>query len=194
MTYGANSTVALKCNMGACQPPTYTRVLYKSPPNDLQLLSAQSDTWPLICVNHTSIYSVFSKCLCNLNARFTHIFLKITLIPHLFMFCRIKRKIKQGKRKKLRRTKRTVRSTGLSRQGGSPRRREGFGATKEKQEKEEASGLPRQRVLGKDTLCRGEEVRLGEESFTEANEVLIRRHSRVCLGEAYLRQGKACLH
>ena len=57
----------------------------------------------LIGVNHTSIYSVFSRCLCNLNARFTPIFLKITLIPHLLMFYRIKRKIKQGKGKKLRR-------------------------------------------------------------------------------------------
>ena len=54
-------------------------------------------------MNHTSIYSVFSKCLCNLNARFTPIFLKITLIHHFMMFCRIKRKIKQGKGKKLRR-------------------------------------------------------------------------------------------
>ena len=57
----------------------------------------------LIGVNHTSIYSLFSKCLCNLNARFTPIFLKITLIPHVLMFCKIKRKIKQGKGKKLRR-------------------------------------------------------------------------------------------
>ena len=54
-------------------------------------------------VNHTSIYSVFCMYLCNLNARFTHIFLKITLIPHLLMFCWIKRKIKQGNGKKLRR-------------------------------------------------------------------------------------------
>ena len=36
-------------------------------------------------------YSVFSMCLCNLNARFTPIFQKITLIPHLLMFRRIKR-------------------------------------------------------------------------------------------------------
>ena len=35
-------------------------------------------------------------CLGNLNARFTPIFLKITLIPHLLMFCRIRRKIKQS--------------------------------------------------------------------------------------------------
>ena len=35
----------------------------------------------LIGVNDTSIYSVFSMCLCNLNGRFTPIFLKITLIP-----------------------------------------------------------------------------------------------------------------
>ena len=54
-------------------------------------------------MNHISIYSVFSKYLCNLNARFTSIFLNITPIPHLLMFCRIKRKIKQGKGKKLRR-------------------------------------------------------------------------------------------
>ena len=57
----------------------------------------------VIGVNHTSIYSMFFRCLCNLNARFTPIFLNITLIPHLLMFCRIKRKIKQGKGKKLRR-------------------------------------------------------------------------------------------
>ena len=40
--------------------------------------------------------------LCNLNARFTPIFLKITQIPHLLMFCRIKREIKQGKGRKQR--------------------------------------------------------------------------------------------
>ena len=57
----------------------------------------------MIGVNHTSIYSVFSMCLCNLNARFTPTFLKITLIPHLLMFYKIKRKIKQGNGKKLRR-------------------------------------------------------------------------------------------
>ena len=57
----------------------------------------------LIGVNHTSIYSVFSMCFCNLNARFTPIFLKITLINHLLMFYKIKRKIKQGNGKKLRR-------------------------------------------------------------------------------------------
>ena len=54
-------------------------------------------------MNHTSISSVFSRFLCNLNARFTPIFLKITLIPHLLMFCKIRRKIKQGKGKNLRR-------------------------------------------------------------------------------------------
>ena len=42
----------------------------------------------LIGVNHTSIYSVFFMCLCNLNARFTPVFLKITLIPNSLMFCR----------------------------------------------------------------------------------------------------------
>ena len=57
----------------------------------------------MIGVNHTNIDSVFSRCLCNLNARFTPIFLKITLITHFLMFCRIKRKMKQGKDKKIRR-------------------------------------------------------------------------------------------
>ena len=57
----------------------------------------------LIGVNHTCIYIVFSRYLCNLNVRFTPIFLKITLIPHFLMFCRIKRKIKHRKGKKLRR-------------------------------------------------------------------------------------------
>ena len=47
-------------------------------------------------MNHTSIYSVFFMCLCNLKARFTPVFLKITLIPHLLMFCRIRKKIKQN--------------------------------------------------------------------------------------------------
>ena len=35
-------------------------------------------------------------CLCNLNARFTPIFIKITLIPHLLIFCKIRRKIKKS--------------------------------------------------------------------------------------------------
>ena len=47
-------------------------------------------------VNHTNIYNVFFMCLCNLNDRFTPILVKITLIPHLLMFCRIRRKIKQS--------------------------------------------------------------------------------------------------
>ena len=47
-------------------------------------------------LNHTSIYNVFFMCLCNLNARFTLIFVKIILIPHLLIFYRIKRKIKQS--------------------------------------------------------------------------------------------------
>ena len=59
--------------------------------------------YPVIGVNHTGIYNMFSMCLCNLNARFTHIFLNIILIPHLLRFCTIKRQIKQGKGKKLRR-------------------------------------------------------------------------------------------
>ena len=58
---------------------------------------------PWISVNHTSIFRVFSRFLCNIKARFTPIFLKITLIPHLLMFCKIRRKIKQGKSKNLRR-------------------------------------------------------------------------------------------
>ena len=57
----------------------------------------------VIGVNLTSIFNVFSMCLCNLNVIFTPIFLKNTLIPHLLMFCKIKGKIKQGKGKKLRR-------------------------------------------------------------------------------------------
>ena len=35
-------------------------------------------------------------CSCNLNARFIPIFVNITLIFHLLMFCRIRRKIKQS--------------------------------------------------------------------------------------------------
>ena len=54
-------------------------------------------TWRVVIgVNHTNIYCVFSMYLCNLNTRFTPIFLKITLIPHLLMFFRIRRKIKQS--------------------------------------------------------------------------------------------------
>ena len=50
----------------------------------------------MIGVNHTSIYIMFFMCLGNLNARCTPIFVKITLILHLLMFCRIRRKIKQS--------------------------------------------------------------------------------------------------
>ena len=55
----------------------------------------------MIGVNHTSIYMVFFMYLCNLNARFTPIFIKITLIPHLLMFCKHWKKIKQRNRKNL---------------------------------------------------------------------------------------------
>ena len=103
----------------------------------------------LISVNHTSIYSVFSRCLCNLNARCTPKFLKITLIPHLLIFCRIKRKIKQGKGKRLTRKnfffEALVRLYASLRPEGSYRRREGFTTANPKQAKEEASSSPRQR-------------------------------------------------
>ena len=42
----------------------------------------------LIRVKRISIYSMFLRCLCNLNARFTPLCAKITLIPHLCEFCR----------------------------------------------------------------------------------------------------------
>ena len=91
----------------------------------------------MIGVNHTSIYSVFSKCLCNLNARFTPIFLNITLIPHLLMFCRIKRKIEQGKGKKLRR--KNLLFEALVRRGKEVRQGEEKASL---QAKEEVSGSP----------------------------------------------------
>ena len=50
----------------------------------------------MIGVNLISIYSVFCMYFCNLNARFTPVFLKITLIPHLLMFCRTRTKIKHS--------------------------------------------------------------------------------------------------
>ena len=42
----------------------------------------------LIGVDLISIYRVFCMYFCNLNARFTPIFLNITLILNLLMFCR----------------------------------------------------------------------------------------------------------
>ena len=50
-----------------------------------------ANAWQLIGVDLVSICSVFYKYFCNLNARFTAIFLKITLIPHLLMFCKNRR-------------------------------------------------------------------------------------------------------
>ena len=115
----------------------------------------------------------FFRCLCNLNARFTPIFLKITRIPHLLMFCRIKRKIKQGKGKKLRRKNLL------------------FRFSKEVCQGEEKASLCKQKNkprvhLSVDTFHRGEESFRGKESFTEVNEVLIRRNPWVCLGEGRL--------
>ena len=54
----------------------------------------------VIGVNHTSIYSVFSLFLCNLNARFTPIFLKITLIPICLCFVGIESKASKEEGKK----------------------------------------------------------------------------------------------
>ena len=42
----------------------------------------------LIRVDRVSINSVFLRCLCNLNARFTPLCTNITLTPHLCEFCR----------------------------------------------------------------------------------------------------------
>ena len=50
----------------------------------------------VIGVDLISIYRVFCMYFCNLNTRFTPIFLKISLIPYFLMFCRIRRKIKQS--------------------------------------------------------------------------------------------------
>ena len=62
---------------------------------------------------------------CNLNARFAPIFLKITLIPHLLMFC-WNRKNQAKKREKRARKKNLPRSTASSRQSGSLRQRNSF--------------------------------------------------------------------
>ena len=53
-------------------------------------------TLPLIVVDLIIIYRVFFMYFCNLNVIFTLIFLKITLIHNLLMFCKIRRKIKQS--------------------------------------------------------------------------------------------------
>ena len=44
----------------------------------------------VIGVNLISIYSMFCMYFCNLNAIFTPVFLKITLIPHFLKFCHYK--------------------------------------------------------------------------------------------------------
>ena len=109
-------------------------------------------------VNHTSIYSVLCMYLFNLNARFTPIFLKITLIPYLLMFCKIKRKIKQGNGKKLRRKNLHFATT----------RR----FTKVKKPSPRQRGPPRQRSLRRD-----EEVRQGEDILRLGKGGIIRRQS-----------------
>ena len=143
-------------------------------------------------------------CLCNLNARFTSIFLKITLIPHLLMFCRIRRRIKQSegrnqvKRKWLSYNSLLRQGEGKAspRRGGSPRKRKGFAATRPKRAKKrprvhqgkEASSSPRRRrlCLCEDSfcLCRGKHIlRRGERridhkttlEFAKAKKPLPRR-------------------
>ena len=92
----------------------------------------------VIGVNHTSIYRVFFMCLCNLNARFTPVFLKITLIPQLLMFCMHGKKSKQIKGKNLSKKNHILsealvhRGNGVCslRQSSSPRRRKRFTAVK----------------------------------------------------------------
>ena len=54
-------------------------------------LQANYQSKLLIGVDLISIYRVFCMYFCNLNARFTPIFIKIKLIPHLLMFCRNRR-------------------------------------------------------------------------------------------------------
>ena len=50
----------------------------------------------MIGVNLVSIFSMIFMCLCNLNARFTPISLKKSLIPHSLVFYKIRRKTKQS--------------------------------------------------------------------------------------------------
>ena len=88
---------------------------------------------------------------CNLNAIFTPVFLKITLIPHLLMFWRIRRKIKQSDGRN--QVKRKLMSCSLPWRRGSPLRRKGFATMTPKK----AKLMPWVR-RSEDTLCHSEAI------------------------------------
>ena len=113
----------------------------------------------MIGVNLISIYSLFCMYFCNLNARFTPIFLKITLIPHLLMFCRTRRKIKQNEERNQVKRKLLSCSRLLAAAKGSPLRKKGFTAGKPKKAK-----LMSRVHNNKDTLrCSEDTLRCSEE-------------------------------
>ena len=61
----------------------------------------------MIGVDFVSICSVFYMYFCNLNARFTPIFLNIILIPHLLIFAGIESKVSKEEGKKSKKTEPT---------------------------------------------------------------------------------------
>ena len=125
----------------------------------------------MIGVNLITICSMCFMCLCNINVRFTNIFLKIKLILHLLMFCRIRRRIKQSEgNNQVKRKWLSCNSLLLQGEGKASPWREGFAVArrlaKEKKRlhsreahasKEEASGSPRRR-----RLCLNEDLHRGE--------------------------------
>ena len=109
-------------------------------------------------------------CLRNLYARFTPIFLNLTLISICLCFAGIERKSSKEKAKSI--------------EGKTCCSMHWFAKVKRRFRHNKAQASKR-RSLGFASV---------KIPFIEAKEVLIRRHPRVRLGEAYLRQGEACLH
>ena len=81
-------------------------------------------------MNHISIYSLFLRCLCNLNARFTPLYVNITLTD-LCEFCRDESKVSKEEDKQSKKVEPAPKA--LLRQGegiDSPRQRESFAEAK----------------------------------------------------------------
>ena len=81
-TYGGRHDERGEVGQSSTQPPPPTT------PEEDDPISLHPIKDQVIGVNRISIYSVFLRCLCNLNVKFSPLCVNITLTPHLCEFCR----------------------------------------------------------------------------------------------------------
>ena len=130
-------------------------------------------------MNHSSIYSVFLVCLCNLNSRFTPLFSNIPLIRVSISGLESKASKEEGKKNKRKNMLQKhcfTEAKQLAKKKKKPRQSEA------EEEKSPISSSPRRRPL-----CQGKGLRRGKGGITTMQGPQVRQ------GEAHLCQGEGSL-